>query len=441
MKTKTKTTREKVRVPSTRRRHPALGEGKPSLLSNPAIGKAAAALAAYEGAKQLWNSASSLYREHLVYTVLIDETDHAYADVHEWLLTVLPTDGQRSLVASTVSRRELNFLDEDEAESKVPAAVRLSFNDRKSRRIEIDGHRVSAKVTRVEDMPDTNAKKVPMAIEFTARTKAGQDAVVRQLQRIQEAKGARKPVLRIVNQWGNWARRSDLPLRDLESVVLPKEQKDSVVEDLRAFLAAEDRYVKLALPWHRGYMFHGPPGTGKTSLVKALANEFKLDLWYVSLGDLKEEASLINLLSDVSPRSILLLEDVDTIQLTHDRDEEPRAKSPTSISLSSLLNALDGVATPHGLITVMTTNHFDRLDPALTRAGRMDRVEELAYPGTREVDDLYRRFFGAPLPSWSHGDATVPMSQAEVSEVFKRHLDDPEGAARALFSALEGREW
>jgi chaperone BCS1 len=199
--------------------------------------------------------------------------------------------------------------------------------------------------------------------------------------------------------------------------------------------------VKLALPWHRGYMFHGPPGTGKTSMVKALANEFKLDLWYVSLGDLKEEASLINLLSEVSPRSILLLEDVDTIQLTHDRDEEPKAKSPTNISLSSLLNALDGVATPHGLVTVMTTNHFDRLDPALTRAGRMDRVEELAYPGTREVDALYQRFYGSPLPSWSHGEAVVPMSQAEVSEVFKRHLDDPEGAARALHAALGEREW
>lgn len=409
-----------------------------SRLANPALGRAAAALAAYEGGKQLWNSAGALYREHLVYSVTIDESDHAYPDVHEWLLTVVPSESQRALVASTVSRRELNYLDEDEAESRAGAALRLSFNDRKSRRIVVDGHRVLARVTR-DDAPDSASKKSPMSIEFTARTKAGQDAVIRQLRSIQAAKGVRKPVLRVVNQWGNWARRSDLPLRDLESVVLPKDQKDAVVEDLRSFLDAEDRYVKLALPWHRGYMLHGPPGTGKTSLVKALANEFKLDLWYVSLGDLKEEASLINLLCEVSPRSILLLEDVDTIQLTHDRNEKTESKSPTSISLSSLLNALDGVATPHGLIAVMTTNHFDRLDPALTRAGRMDRVEELAYPGPDEVAELYGRFYGVPMPDVGLGEDEVAMSQAEVSEVFKRHLDDPEGALLALRAELAER--
>lgn len=415
----------------TRTAHPG-GRRAPAILKNPALGRAAAALAAYEGGKQLWQSVSSMYRDHVVYTLTIDETDHAYGDVHEWLLGVLPGEKQRALQASTVSRRDMMFADDDDI-PREPAKVKLSFNDRRPKRFMLDGHRLSAQVKRAEDTPDTSKKTIPMSIEFTAHTKAGQRAVIRQLEKIQAQKGVRKPVLRIVNQWGSWVRRSDLPLRDLDSVILSKEQKDDIVEDLRAFLDAEARYVKLALPWHRGYMLHGEPGTGKTSLIKALANEFKLDLWYISLGDLKEESSLINLLSEVSPRSILLLEDVDTIELTNDPDREGGKKArPTQMSLSSLLNALDGVATPHGLITFMTTNHFDRLDDRLVRAGRMDRVEELGYPTAAEVDSMYRRFFGEPMPSWEPGPAQMPFSQAALSEVFKRYLDDPAGAAAAV---------
>lgn len=406
-----------------------------SVLANPWVTRAATALAMYEGTKQLFGTLDTVYREHLVYTVTIDEADHAYSDVHEWLLGQLPGEKQRALVASTVSRQDLIYADETEMEECRSAKVKLTFNDRQKKRFFLNGHRVTAQVERSEN----DKKTMPMSIEFSSYSKAGQLAVIEQIQKIQAQKGVRKPVLRIVNQWGNWVRRSDLPLRDLDSVILPKNQKDGIVEDLRAFLDAEEQYVKLALPWHRGYMLHGRPGTGKTSLIKALANEFKLDLWYVSLGDLKEEASLINLLSEVSPRSILLLEDVDTIQITHDRSEEQNGKnSPTKISLSSLLNALDGVATPHGLITFMTTNHFDRLDPALTRAGRMDRVEELIYPTATEADAMYRRFYGEPMPDWETGSAVLPVSQAELSEVFKRNLNDPEGASLALRAILEG---
>lgn len=418
---------------------------QPTLLRH-SMGKAAAALAAYEGAKQLYSTASNMYREHMVYTVSISETDHAYADVHEWLLELLPSDRQRALVASTVSRRDTMLLeDDDNPSTPTPVPVKLSFNDRRPKKLTIDGQRVTAVVRRSDTTPEPGrayaaaSASQPMSIEFTARTKAGQMAVIKKLEEIQALRGERKPVLRIVNQWGNWVRRSDLPLRDLESVILPESQKSDLVADLRRFLESEDRYVRLALPWHRGYMLHGPPGTGKTSLVKALANEFKLDLWYVSLGDLKEEASLISLLSEVGPRSILLLEDVDTIELTNDADRVEGTARPTQMSLSSLLNALDGVATPHGLITVMTTNHFEKLDERLVRAGRMDRVEELGFPTATEVSAMYRRFYGVEMPVWESGEAMMGFSQAELSEAFKRCLDDPEAAVKAVHTlAYEG---
>jgi chaperone BCS1 len=171
-------------------------------------------------------------------------------------------------------------------------------------------------------------------------------------------------------------------------------------------------------------MLYGVPGTGKTSLFKGLATHFGLDMWYIALGDLKDESNLMGLISEVQPRSMLLLEDIDTVRISHERNQDG-----PGITMSSLINALDGVATPHGLISCMTTNHFDVLDPALIRAGRMDLIEEIGLPGPNEIAGMFQHFYGqAPL----NGINVPGLSQAEIAEVFKRHFDDYEGALMEL---------
>src|SRR5690606_5301281 len=111
----------------------------------------------------------------------------------------------------------------------------------------------------------------------------------------------------------------DLPLRDLETDVLADGLMERLVDDLEGFFAAETAWGRLGIPWHRGYLLSGPPGTGKTSVVKALASHFGMDLYYAPLADLREDANLIDLVSAVRPRSLLLLEDVDVLSFTHDR--------------------------------------------------------------------------------------------------------------------------
>jgi hypothetical protein len=390
---------------------------------------------------KLYNIGRGLYRRRFNYSVKVSEKDALYSDVHAWLMDVLPHEKHKSLEVATARRINRRPYESSVTEEKGPGdkidPIQVRFNDKSSRSIMVEGHKVT--ITLITPETADREKQVSMMfneanseIIFDTYSYEGQQAVIRQLEKLNQQRATtRKAVLKMMNQWGSWSTRSDLPPRTMDSVSLPKDQKNRVVSDLGNFLDSEDQYNRLAIPWHRGYMFYGPPGTGKTSLVKALANQFNLDLWYISLSDLKSEHSLLGLLADVGPRSMLLLEDIDTIKITHDRD----ASEQGQISMGSLLNTLDGVATPHGLITVMTTNRFDILDPALTRAGRMDLVEELGYPTLDTVQDMFVHFYGDTYKIARIGqNAFVDrgISTAMIAEIMKRHMENPVAAVKEI---------
>lgn len=389
----------------------------------------------FEAAQRAHGAARQYYKNHFEYSVVISERDPLYFEVHKWLLDVMPNEKHRSLeVGSSTRQNNYEVVAEDSTSDNYKAKpLVVRFDDTISRVIDISGHNVMVALKIPDESADSMMREpAPKKIAFTTKTHAAQKAVLSKLEEINNRRATtRKAVLKMVGQWGGWKTRSDLPPRTLDSVSLPVDQKDRIVKDLATFLDAEDNYNRLAIPWHRGYMFHGPPGTGKTSLVKALANEFNLDLWYVSLSDLKAESSLLSLLSEVGPRSILLLEDIDTMRITHDRDGSEQG----TISMSSLLNTLDGVATPHGLITVMTTNRLEVLDAALTRAGRMDLVEKLDYPTLTTVGHMYKHFYGV-TKRWPVGTNMHKLledtSTSQIAEIMKRNMTDAKGAAKEI---------
>lgn len=406
------------------------------------------AITIFEVGQKAYNFVKEYRRRKFSYSVTISEEDSLYQDVHSWLLSVLPHEKHRRLVVSSTKSRTSRYNDSPEvaeSESTRPGQKAIidplfvKFNDKATRQIMVGNFsvEVSLYTPDVDNKSDKFLERYTVynEISFTTFSYEGQQAVIRQLEKLNQARATtRKAVLKMTTAWGNWQTRSDLPPRTMDSVSLPQEQKDRIIADLKKFLESEDQYNRLAIPWHRGYMFYGPPGTGKTSLVKALANYFNLDLWYISLSDLNAESSLLQLVGGVGPRSMLLLEDIDTIKITHDRDSAESGK----ISTGSLLNTLDGVATPHGLITVMTTNRFDILDDAIKRAGRMDLVEELGYPTKETIQDLYKHFYGRGVELHSKIDMDQ-VSTSEVAEIFKRNFDEPELAALDLNKLLFGK--
>jgi chaperone BCS1 len=168
----------------------------------------------------------------------------------------------------------------------------------------------------------------------------------------------------LMTEWRTFGRPR--PKRPLSSVILEEGLADALVADVKEFHRTAPWYGKRGIPHRRGYLLYGPPGSGKTSFIQALAGELSHNICVLNLNDRGlSDDRLLHLMTEVPPRSFILLEDVDAVF-------NSKRESTYTVTFSGLLNALDGVTSGEERIVLMTTNHIERLDPALIRPGRVD---------------------------------------------------------------------
>ncbi|KAJ7953049.1 Aaa-atpase [Quillaja saponaria] len=168
-----------------------------------------------------------------------------------------------------------------------------------------------------------------------------------------------------------------------DTLAMDPDLKKTIKDDLDRFVRRRDFYKKVGKAWKRGYLLYGPPGTGKSSLIAAMANYLKFDIYDLELSSIYSDSELRWILLSTANRSILVIEDIDCSVEMQDRENQNQhdPDSHTKLTLSSLLNFIDGLWSSCGdeRIIVFTTNHKEKLDPALLRPGRMDVHINMSY--------------------------------------------------------------
>ncbi|KAH9815819.1 BCS1 N terminal-domain-containing protein [Melampsora americana] len=179
--------------------------------------------------------------------------------------------------------------------------------------------------------------------------------------------------------------------RPITSVVLDQGVKENLVRDIEDFMGRAKWYAERGIPYRRGYLLHGPPGSGKSSFIFALAGYLNYHICVLNLSERGlSDDKLNHLLTNVPERSVVLLEDVDAAFLGRDGTEQMKV----NVTFSGLLNAIDGVtsSTSQRLI-FMTTNHVGKLDPALIRPGRIDLSVLVGNATLPQAMELFIKFY------------------------------------------------
>lgn len=237
--------------------------------------------------------------------------------------------------------------------------------------------------------------------------------------------------------------------RPLDSVFLDGDLKESIVNDVKKFIASREWYQSVGIPYRRGYLFAGSPGSGKSSLALAIASELNLNICVLSLSNPNmSDERLMSLMDDLPEDSVLLLEDIDCAGPVARQTEvapgtpEYLKPEPKGVTLSGLLNALDGVAAADGQIVIMTTNCQEKLDSALIRPGRIDLRCEFGMASKAQVEAIFNRFYPdlGSLFLLSQFASVIPekkFSMASIQGVLIENRDNPSMAvecARERFS-------
>ncbi|GJM95033.1 hypothetical protein PR202_ga11726 [Eleusine coracana subsp. coracana] len=253
-----------------------------------------------------------------------------------------------------------------------------------------------------------------------------------------------------------------------DTLAMDPVEKETVIDDLSAFMEAKEYYAKVGKPWKRGYLLYGPPGTGKSTMIAAMANFLDYDVYDLELTAVKNNTELRKLFIETTGKSIIVIEDIDcSVDLTGKRKEKkkkteeedddgpkppmqpPEKDDGTKVTLSGLLNFIDGLWSACGgeRIIIFTTNHKEKLDPALIRRGRMDKHIEMSYCTFQSFKVLARNYLDIHdddhhlFPEIRQLLEETDMTPADVAEnlmpMSKKKKKDADACLAALVEALK----
>lgn len=259
------------------------------------------------------------------------------------------------------------------------------------------------------------------------------------------------------NVRAEWTSREFDVKKSPESVILHKNDTDRIMRDVRDFISSEREqwYLEKGQPYTRRYLFHGKPGTGKSSMINAIVSMTGRDAYYLMLSSVSSDAELVELMKPIDFRnSILIIEDIDCASdavLSREpgepgdpakRAEVDADRDPASaLTLAGILNVFGGnLTSDHGQIMIMSSNHPERLDPALLRPGRCDMTVEFKLCDKDHAMRIIEFLYDERAPARYYTDAYAlrgTPSPAEITQKLVMHLSDRDSVYDDIFVKTE----
>lgn len=229
-------------------------------------------------------------------------------------------------------------------------------------------------------------------------------------------------VLTFIFKTGYWNNLSKLPKRDKSTLHLPDDMLTNIIEDMDSFIKGEDKYLKYGIPYKRNYLLEGLPGTGKTSLIFVLASYFNMDIAIINFSLSIDDATFMKSVTKLPEDCFLVLEDIDTLFV----DRKPGDSNKSMVSFSGILNTLDGIARRNKQITFLTTNYISKLDSALIRPGRIDKVLTFCSSTMQQIQYFFNSFLPTQKDKWEAFKKKVKnlnTTSAILQSFFFKHIN------------------
>lgn len=217
----------------------------------------------------------------------------------------------------------------------------------------------------------------------------------------------------------SWDRFNSVNVQSLENIFIDKQLKQNIVDYIDNFILSKEKYDKFGRNYKTTLLLTGIPGSGKTSLCKALARKYGYSIYIMNFNKNMTDDHLIELTSEVKDKSIILYEDIDIYF-------SERTPTDVNVSFGCLINVLDGtLSNGSGIINIITTNIPDKLDIALLRPGRIDKIINFTYPKKDEIREAFNCLIGSTddFDKFYNNIKGVQMSMSAIIEYLFRYPD------------------
>lgn len=386
--------------------------------------------------KQVPAKIYAIFERYFIIKLEIRENDEAFLWMKLWLSTILSKNLSVTVLTQTNSDENIDILrgGECNCESCLKEAGITSSKKKilfvpspSSYFFRYKGKKVWLNYNRQSNEGKSNTLTLPTE-DFAIRILSRDISIARSM--VEEARDFANPkdnrIQLRASRYGSWLLNSRIDKRDISSIILPPGIKENILEDIKKFKTRKHWYNSLGIPYRRGYLLYGPPGCGKTTLALSIASELNMDLNVLNLSAASiDDDTFSQLLSKVDVNTIIAIEDIDCVLTKRDTDNniettnvspqgviyaQPESKAKNALTMSGLLNGLDGLSSSESRIILMTTNYINKLDSALIRPGRVDYRVEFKNATKDQIKRLFCRFY--------------PATKSDVADVFVANIED-----------------